>query len=68
MPYCHKNDSIFDSCLQDTKFCLKQNEEGTLHLDCYHAYYFQVQTQIYVVSLSIATLWFVHSQMIRKCQ
>ena len=47
-PYCHKNDSIFDSSLQDTKFCLKRNEDGTLHLDHSHAYYFQVQTHIYV--------------------
>ena len=39
---------ILDIAAQDEKFCLKQNTDGSLNLDHTHAYYYQIQTQIFV--------------------
>lgn len=47
-PYCHRNDNIHEAVTQDKKFCLKPNSDGTLILDRTHAYYYQIQTQIFV--------------------
>ena len=47
-PFCHRNDTILYDSAQDKKFCLKRNADGTLNLDRLHAYYYQVQTQIFV--------------------
>ena len=45
-PYCHRNESIQHS-MDDKNFCLKNNL-GDIHLDTSHAYYYQVQTQMFV--------------------
>ena len=53
-PFCHRNDTINDSVTQDKKFCLNENTDGTLTLDRSHAYYYQVQTQIFVCGVEYA--------------
>ena len=48
-PFCHRNDaSMHDIAAEDKHFCLKQNSDGSLSLDHSHAYYYQVQTQMFV--------------------
>ena len=47
-PYCHRGESIESSASGDKKFCLKKGSDGNLHLDRTHAYYYQVQTQLFV--------------------
>ena len=49
-PYCHRSESISDS-MEDKKFCLK-NENAEVHLDKRHAYYYQVQTQLFVCDVT----------------
>ena len=46
-PYCHKNEGIIEAS-NDKKFCVSQREDGSYYLDHGHAYYYQVQTQIFV--------------------
>ena len=46
-PYSHQNTHIQDAASQDSKFCLKK-VNGSLQLDSSHAYYYQVQTQLFV--------------------
>ena len=53
-PNSHRNDTINDSVTQDKKFCLNENTDGTLTLDRSHAYYYQVQTQIFVCGVEYA--------------
>ena len=36
---------------KDSKFCIQQNSDGLLRLDQCHAYYYQVQTQIFVTDV-----------------
>ena len=43
-PYTHYFESIEESVSNDGSFCLKE-DQGSLYLDCTHAYYYQVQTQ-----------------------
>ena len=47
-PYCHRGESVTDAAYEDHKFCLQLNSDGSLHLDHTHAYYYQVQTQLFV--------------------
>ncbi len=53
-PFCHTNDTISDSIAQDKKFCLDKNTDGTLTLKRSHAYFYQVQTQIFVCEVEYA--------------
>ena len=47
-PYCHRYDSVKDLS-NDSSSCLKTSDlDNSLHLDQDHAYYFQVQTQIFL--------------------
>ena len=46
-PYCRRNYDINDS-VNDKHYCLKKDHSGTIHLDQSHAYYYQVQTQIFI--------------------
>ena len=46
-PFCHRNDAIVESS-DDKQFCLKKDSNNCLQLDHLHAYYYQVQTQIFV--------------------
>ena len=50
-PYCHRGDSIESAASEDSKFCLQAASDGTLHLIHSHAYYYQVQTQLFVSNL-----------------
>ena len=45
--YCHKGQSI-EVSTQDTKFCIQKNADGVLALEHSHAYYYQIQTQLFV--------------------
>lgn len=47
-PYCHRGESVAVAASKDSKFCLQRNSAGLLHLDPGHAYYYQVQTQLFV--------------------
>ena len=49
-PYCHKESTI-DNATQDKNFCLKKDSSGKIYLDHSHAYYFQVQTQLFLTDL-----------------
>jgi len=47
-PYCHRDDTIEYAVRKDAKFCLQKHDDGSMHLDHGHAYYYQVQTQLFV--------------------
>ena len=48
-PYCHHNNGIeVVTVATNSKSCLNKLADGSLQLDRSHAYYFQVQTQIFV--------------------
>jgi len=46
-PYSHQNTHIQDVVFQDSRFCIKE-VDGSLRLDNSHAYYYQIQTQLFV--------------------
>lgn len=50
-PYSHKGECITNIATHDSQFCLKKDSDGKLHLDHNHAYYYQVQTQLYVCNV-----------------
>ena len=50
-PYCHRGESIASAFSKDSRFCLLAASDGALHLDHSHAYYYQVQTQLFVSDL-----------------
>ena len=52
-PFCHPETSLQVAATNDNKFCLKQLD-GKLHLDHKHAYYYQVQTQLFVCDVEYA--------------
>ena len=43
--------TFYDAIANDQKLYLKSNSDGTLSLDHMHAYYYQVQTQIFVCNV-----------------
>jgi len=45
-PYCHHGESIADAA-EDKNFCLEKDSNG-LYLKHAHAYYYQIQTQLFV--------------------
>ena len=45
--YSHRGESV-ELASEDKNFCLKRASDGMLHLDPKHAYYYQIQTQIFV--------------------
>ena len=51
-PYCHRYESIASAAFSDKTFCLHTASDGSLHLDHSHAYYYQVQTQLFVSGLN----------------
>ena len=51
-PFCHCNSTI-QSAATDRKFCLQQSGER-LRLDKNHAYYYQIQTQLFVCGVEHA--------------
>ena len=52
-PYCHRENDLWTAAAQDSQFCLKASH-GELHLDHNHAYYYQVQTQLFVCDVQYA--------------
>ena len=50
-PYTHRNEGVEAAACNDSNFCL-QEHEGTLRLDRNHAYYYQVQTQMFVCDVT----------------
>ena len=53
-PYCRKDDVFTDQDSVPKHFCLQVTEDGELQLSRKHAYYYQVQTQIYVCNKDFA--------------
>ena len=51
-PYCHRDDTIECAVNKDAKCCLQKHDDGSIHLDHEHAYYYQVQTQLFVCEAS----------------
>ena len=54
-PYTHRNEYIEAVACNDSNVCL-QGHEGTLRLDRNHAYYYQVQTQMFVCDVTYCDL------------
>ena len=53
-PFCHKETTLKEAAVDKT-FCLKQQlDEERLRLDHLHAYYYQVQTQLFVCNVDYA--------------
>ena len=52
-PYCHRENDLRTAAAKDNQFCLKLLH-GELHLDQNHAYYYQVQTQLFVCDVQYA--------------
>jgi len=46
-PYAYRNSTIAKAADQKN-FCLKKGKFGKIHLDKSHAYYYQVQAQIFI--------------------
>ena len=52
-PYCHRGESIISVAASDKNFCLKSSSvDGSLSLDIY---YYQVQTQLFVLMWNTVT-------------
>ena len=72
-PYCRR-DNVFSGNNSDMKaFCLQVTEGGEWQLSRKHAYYYQVQTQIYVCQKNFAdfVVWSqedIHIERIPPCQ
>ena len=49
-PYCHHLDAV-DSVATDKQSCLVSEADGSFHIDHTHAYYYQVQTQLFACSV-----------------
>ena len=52
-PYCHRESGLQTAAAQDSQFCLKASH-GELRLDHNHAYYYQVQTKLFVCDVQYA--------------
>ena len=52
-PFCHWEASLQTAVSEDKKFCLKKSD-GNLRLDESHAYFYQVQTQLFVCNVDYA--------------
>ena len=50
-PFCHRNEDLFNST-DDKHFCLSRDTSGASYLDRAHAYYYQVQTQIFICDVA----------------
>ena len=50
--YSHHNESVESAASKDQSFYLKKDEQGALHLDHGHSYYYQVQTQMFVCDVN----------------
>ena len=46
--YSHREESVASAALNNT-FYLKIDDDNALHLDHKHAYYYEVQTQMFVM-------------------
>ena len=51
-PYCRRSDDILDTIAHDKNFCLKRGPDEACYLDRSHAYYYQVQTQLFVCDVA----------------
>ena len=49
-PYSHRDETVESAASKDKGFYLKK-DEGLLHLDHGHSYYYQVQTQLFVCNV-----------------
>ena len=66
-PYCHQGESIDKAATHDKKFCLKKID-GSLSLDKTHAYYYQVQTQMFVCDVSYCEFCAAHLHVMIQSQ
>ena len=51
-PYCHCNDAIDSAAIKDSKFCLLMAHRA-------HAYYYQVQTQLFLFNANFCDFLYV---------
>ena len=51
-PYAYKNPTIAEAA-GPKNFCLKNDKFGKTHLDKSHAYYYEVQAQIFIYGVRI---------------
>ena len=49
-PYCHRGETV-ETASQDKQFCLIKNSHGKLALNHTHAYYYQIQSQLFVANV-----------------
>ena len=63
--YSHRESFLYTAAAEDPKFCLKESD-GSLSLDCTHSYYYQIQTQMFVMWNTQISVY-VHLQMINSC-
>ena len=49
-PYCHCFDTVECGAI-DKESYLVPDADGSLHIDCTHAYYYQIQTQLFVCNV-----------------
>ena len=59
-PYCHKGVDTEYAAAQDKKFCLKPSSDGSLQLHKADAYFYQVQSQLFVCGVE-------HCQIYCQC-
>ena len=51
--YSHREESVISAALNDSNFYLRFDDgDSALHLDRRHAYYYQVQTQMFVCNVN----------------
>ena len=43
---------MVNAASNDKNFCLKTDTDGALHLDPDHAYYYQIQTQLFICDVN----------------
>ncbi len=49
--YCHRGETIQEAVSHDKNFCLQKTNDRRIALDRSHAYYCQVQTQLFIMNV-----------------
>ena len=58
-PFCHRNHaSMHNIVIENKHFCLKQNLDSSFSLDHSHAYYYQMQTHMFVYEVEYVVCTF----------
>jgi len=64
-PYSHRYESVEEAASNDENFCLKE-DQGIIKLDSTHAYYHQIQIQLFVCNVTIVIFVFAHFLLKQK--